>query len=388
MPQVVRLVGRAAWRASNLTRKQLRHLALRCRSAGRRLMAFKPLVRGWRRFERRRERQAEVRFERRVERSACARAASGRPIIVGPWISEVGFEALYWVPYLRWLKAECNWEAARAIAISRGGVASWYRGLADHYLDVFDHLSPEAFAARNRLRQDAGDHKQLSRSTLDDELIAIARARPGFEDAVVVHPSDMYQLFRFYWLGHRGASYVQERTRAAPQPPPGRFSLDSLPRDYIAVKAYTARSLPDTGGNRALLSAIVAALAEQIDVVLLQTGLAIDDHADYSIDADRRVHPLGPLLTPANNLELQTEVIARSRGFVGTCGGLAWLAPMLNVPTVALFSDARFLHAHLYFARKIYLEMDAAPFATVDLGAAGVIGLEMSSEIARLALRG
>ena len=31
------------------------------------------------------------------------RAARGSaPIVVGPWLSEVGYEVLYWIPFLRW----------------------------------------------------------------------------------------------------------------------------------------------------------------------------------------------------------------------------------------------------------------------------------------------
>ena len=29
-------------------------------------------------------------------------AASGRPILVGPWTGEVGFELMYWAPFVRW----------------------------------------------------------------------------------------------------------------------------------------------------------------------------------------------------------------------------------------------------------------------------------------------
>jgi hypothetical protein len=399
----VRLVshkgGRAATRAWNVSLKHLRHYGMHvnrgqrivfekaknarltatnlARYAGRRILsAHKPFVRLWRRHERRQEHQSVIRFEGKVERAAKTRAGAGRPLILGPWLSEVGFETLYWVPYLRWLKAECNWDPSRAIAISRGGVRSWYRGLADHYLELFDHLTPEQFTARNQARRDegAGSHKQLSLSPLDEELVALARQRDGFADAVIVHPSDMYQLFRYYWLGHRGPSFVQERTRVETLQAPGGFALSELPRDFVAVKAYTAQSLPATPANHAALARMVAALADQIDVVTLDTALAVDDHDDYRLGSHPRVHNLAHLLTPANNLELQTEVIARSRAFVGTCGGLAWLAPMLGVPTVALFSDARFLHAHLYFARKIYLDMNAAPFATVDISAAHVLG--------------
>ena len=54
----------------------------------------------------------------------------GRPLVVGPWLSEVGFETLYWVPFLHWVKAAFRLDPDRLVAVSRGGVAGWYRGLA------------------------------------------------------------------------------------------------------------------------------------------------------------------------------------------------------------------------------------------------------------------
>ena len=32
----------------------------------------------------------------------AAMVARGAPIVAGPWVGEVGFELLYWVPFLRW----------------------------------------------------------------------------------------------------------------------------------------------------------------------------------------------------------------------------------------------------------------------------------------------
>ena len=46
-------------------------------------------------------------------------------------------------------------------------------------------------------------------------------------------------------------------------------------------------------------------------------------------------------MSPRNNLGEQVALIARSRYFLGTCGGLAWLAPFLGVPTVAVYDDDR-----------------------------------------------
>ena len=72
-------------------------------------------------------------------------------------------------------------------------------------------------------------------------------------------------------------------------------------------------------------------------------------------------------MTPQNNLGVQTEVIRRASRFVGTCGSLAWLAPMLGTETLAVYADDHFLTSHLYAARHAYASMEAARFTTLDL---------------------
>ena len=397
-------VRRAVSRSRNVSRKQSRHYGKRlqwqwkavrermkngrvivvnlARAGARRILTIhKPFVRASRRTERNLQLVALRREEWHVEREVRRLARSRRPIVLGPWLSEVGYEALYWVPFLTWLKNEEGWDPQRVVAISRGGVASWYAGLAGTYVETFDHLSPQAFAARNEARREAaeGSHKQLQLSELDRELITFACARTGLSDPVVIHPSLMYRLFRHFWLGHRPLSHIEERTRFARRQPPTAFDLSGLPREYVAVKAYTAQSLPDTPRTRQLLVRLVSHLAESSHVVTLDTGFAVDDHGDYVFERHPRVSTLAGLMTPQNNLELQTQVIAHAQAFVGTCGGLAWLAPLLGVPTVALMSDPRFLKAHLHVARQVYSAVGAANFATVDLNAVDHLHLDRST---------
>ncbi len=50
-----------------------------------------------------------------------------RPIIVGPWLTETGFELLYWIPFLAWAKAYASLHDDQLIVVSRGGAAPWYR---------------------------------------------------------------------------------------------------------------------------------------------------------------------------------------------------------------------------------------------------------------------
>ena len=154
----------------------------------------------------------------------------------------------------------------------------------------------------------------------------------------------------------------------------------ALPEDYVAVKFYAARSLPDTPANRALLRALVEALAERWPVVLLETGFDLDDHADYTFQHGSRIVSARAHLDARTNLGVQTQVIAGARAFVGTCGSLAWLAPMLGVDSTAVFTDARFLHAHLHAARRLFHVLGGGRFSPLDLSALDPLGLTLVSQ--------
>ena len=348
---------------------------LAIRRAGR---FHKPLVKKWKRSVRSREARLSKQVERRAERHVLAVARSRRPLIIGPWFSEVGFEVLYWVPFLNWVKAETNFDPESTVVISRGGVATWYEGLASRYVEIFDVLEPEIFARRNFERRKAGDgsHKQLGLSSLDQEILGEVRTKLGLHNAEVCHPSLMYRLLRAFWLGHRSLSHVESYTRHRRVTLGSNFDLTGLPDEYAAVKLYTSASLPKSKDTQSILHALICRIAEQIPVVMLDTGLRVDDHQDYLFDKQPRVLNLARWMTPQNNLGLQTEVISRARFYVGTCGSLTWLAPLLGVNTVAIMSDPRFLHPHLYFARKVYLETQAAQFSTVDLRGLSGLGLD------------
>ena len=115
---------------------------------------------------------------------------------------------------------------------------------------------------------------------------------------------------------------------------------------------------------------MVAGLAERLPVVLLDTGLVLeDDHADYAFGRTAASSARRPWMTPQNNLGVQTQIVAGARAFVGTCGSIAWLAPRLGVDTSALFVDPKWLHAHLAVAMRAYHKLGAGRFAAADLRA-------------------
>jgi hypothetical protein len=313
------------------------------------------------------ERWGFYRTEWNIEREIETIVARDRLLVAGPWLSEVGFETLYWVPFLHWLKAAYHLDPARVVAVSRGGVGSWYQGVAHRYLEMWEDMDPGEFARRNAAR---GVTKHYEPGPLDEDILASVARRLGTRDFDVLHPGLMYRLFTLYWSGQRAMGFMDAHTRFTPVKAPTIIDPALLPAEYIAVKFYAARSLPDTPEIRTWLRHTLAALAERMPVVLLDTGLVLeDDHADYTFAARGRVISARGWMTPLNNLGVQTQIVAGAKAFVGTCGSIAWLAPRLGVDTSALFVDPKWLHAHLAVAMRAYHRLAAGRFAVADLRA-------------------
>jgi hypothetical protein len=319
------------------------------------------------------ERWGFYRTEWGIEREIETIVARDRLLIAGPWLSEVGFEALYWVPFLHWLKVAFRLDSSRVVAVSRGGVGSWYQGVADRYVEIWDDMDPADFARRNAER---GVTKHYEPSALDQHIVDSVARRLGTSDFDVLHPGLMYRLFTLYWSGQRAMGFVDAHLRfQAMTPPPEMIDPALLPAEYVAVKFYAARSLPDTPEIRSHLRASVQALSERLPVVLLDTGLVLeDDHADYTFATRGTVLSARAWMTPRNNLGVQTQIVAGAKAFVGTCGSIAWLAPRLGVDTSALFVDPKWLHGHLAIAMRAYHRLNAGRFAVADLRAVDPLG--------------
>ena len=373
-----RLTNRAAWAAKvseegvNDARHAVRRAGEQARDEG--VNSAKRLYRRVRRPVRaagRRRRQIEeqwgfYRTEWEIERELETLVARGRLLVAGPWLSEVGFETLYWIPFLHWVKAAFRLPEDRVVAVSRGGVGSWYAGVASRYIEIWDLIDPAEFARRNAAR---GVTKHFEASAVDDDILEGVARRLGTHDFDVIHPGLMYRLFSLYWSGQRAMGFVDAHTRFTRHTIAPVVDPSLLPRDYIAVKFYGARSLPDTPEMRTLLRRVVGALAEQLPVVLLDTGLLLeDDHADYTFGGGN-VISARPWMTPQTNLGVQTQIAAGARAFVGTCGSITWLAPRLGVNTSALYIDPEWLHAHIAVAMRAYHRLEAGRFAVADLRA-------------------
>jgi hypothetical protein len=250
-------------------------------------------------------------------------------------------------------------------------------------VEIFDLMTPEDYAGGNARRsaEGAGTLKQWDVSSMDRQIIAEVTRRIGARSVRVLHPSMLYRLFHQFWLGHRAQAFLDNRTRYRLITPPP-MTLPSLPSEFVAVKFYTAASLPPSDAVRRSLKSIVSGLAERTHVVMLDTGWPFDDHEDYELGASSRVHTLRDALRPSDNLAVQTAVIGRAKGFVGTCGSLVWLAPMLGIDTTAVLTEPRFLHGHLQVARRVVQGLGGGRFIPLDLSAVEQLGLALETRSA------
>ena len=298
-------------------------------------------------------------------------ARRGGPILVGPWAGEVGFELLYWAPFVRWAVEKFRINPDRITLLSRGGTASWYGIDGAHYLDVLETCSPDEFRQRT-----LKERKQRTLQLFDRQLIRQALRGMGGR-ASLLHPAMMYGLYTPYWLQQTSPRWVRQfATFARVQPPliPGL----QLPREYVALRFYFSKCFPETPDNQALVTSIVQSLTTDTHVVLLGSGVALDEHRDVRAERSDRVHTVDHLMRPETNLAVQTAVIAGARAFIGTYGGFSYLAPLCGVNTIALYSRRNFYPHHLDFAQHIFslvsggslTVMDAATFPLMRLLAA------------------
>jgi hypothetical protein len=354
----------------------VRNLGLK---AARRLQAApKPLVRMMRRHARDREHRAFQRDAAAIDASIAQLAQGKTPIIVGPWLAEVGYEVLYWIPFLRWFQDAYGILSDRVVVVSRGGLEGAYAGIAGRYVDLFDLMTPQELAARNRRRRDdseGGGQKQSASTTLDDELVAAVKTRLAIGDARVCHPSLMFKLFREVWHGNLPMDVLWRRTRYETTARPSTPSHLPVPSDFIAVKLYGGPALSMNESTRVALRQLVARAAAVAPVMLLDVDLGMDEHRDLELDDLPGVTSARSLMDARTNLGVQLALVGRSRFFLSACGGLAWLAPFLGVPTVAVYDNDQLLAPHLLVARQAGARSGAAEFTPLDLRAVSRLGL-------------
>lgn len=245
----------------------------------------------------------------------------------------------------------CQIDPARLIPITRGGAAVWYGTPTG--MELYDMRDPKDVRVENRIQH--AKHAQLKQThwtAFDRNVVKDAAHTLGLKRYLTVHPGWMFgRLMPFF--GSQMSLYHLERQAlfdrlVAPALPDGV----ALPEKFVAVRFYLRHTFPGHPQWVSFAQESIKQIATQMPVILLNSSVHTDEHQDIGLKGHPHVQTLSDLcqVTPSNNLELQSAVLARSLGFVGTYGGLAQLALRLGKPSVSYYTDwsgTAIAHKHL-----------------------------------------
>jgi hypothetical protein len=307
----------------------------------------------------------------RAQWAAYARYLSqgSHPILVGPWRSEVGFELLYWIPFVHALRHRYKIPPERLIAVGRSGSAAWYQtgGTAD----LHEHVPVETARVWSvKASQQTGSLKQQALEGWERHVCALTAHSLGITKYHVLSPSWMYRLLAPWWTGKAPQSLLDRYTLQPEKFPAPAIDPDlqsSLPKSYIAMRWYARPTWPYRDDLVLWTRKVVERVAQTTPVVIIDSFHA-DDHADTHVGDIPNTIRLSQLAeqTPLNSLQIQSAVIARAKGYVGTYGGMAQGAMRWGVPTIALYAEfGQTAYQHLALTQYLSLKT-GVPFVCVQ----------------------
>jgi len=271
-----------------------------------------------------------------------------RPVVVGPWVSELGFEVLYWVPFVKWFVERFNIAPRRLIFVSRGGMGAWYDRAAwdgaPRYVDLLSMMSPDAYRQQNANRwQRSGGQKQPDTDRFETDILRQVTGQPSLAAHHLLHPGAMYNFFRVCWTHHRrlsiGVDAVMRHTCFEPLQRLPPWTGVALPASFVAVKFYDRPTFQRTPETVAGTERLLRQIAESRPVISLDTAFETDEHATFPLPRHPNIVSARDWMLPATNLHSQTQLLAAADCFIGTYGGTAYMPPFVDTPSFGLYVE-------------------------------------------------
>jgi hypothetical protein len=215
--------------------------------------------------------------------------------------------------------------------------------------------------------------KQMRVTDWDRALLTEAAEKAGVTGRYhVVHPSWMYWALSPFWDEDRGLKYLLSLTDYTPLPKPvPPVTIEGLPAQYVAVKFYGRSTWPHPHQETsAAVGHIVGTLAQQVPVMLLNSGHEGDEHTEMVVTGPNIFRM--PAVPPEHNLGVQLALLGRAQAFVGTYGGVAQVALRMGVPSLSLYTAfGGTAHAHLslssYLSKRTNVPFTVGSLADASL---------------------
>lgn len=275
-------------------------------------------------------------------------------IFLGPWLGEVGPELQYWIPFIQNLIKRGFLKGQKIIAVSRGGTEAWYANITSNYIDLFDHLNLSEY---QKIRSEilTNSQKQVNIHPMERLLIDNIAKNERITSYNLMHPSFMWKTV-VRWLQEKitldKMIYTLDFKPVTSIIPQYKNYIDrlNLPSNYFVARFYTNNVFQITYGVINELNKLIYTISRIKPVILLQTDYNLDDHKTIKIskNSNSNIIKIGSKLPARINLGLQTEIVRRSEGFIGTNGGFSILPGMLGKSVLSFTTGERGEYINLY----------------------------------------
>ena len=276
-------------------------------------------------------------------------ADSGKPILAGPYLGSFDTELLLWIPFLRWALSAFKIPRDRVTCLSRGGAEAWYEGLGNRYIDAFELTS--VYQQRYEKRVGKAGLRQIGVEPFDRLLYRRGIRNMGVankEEADWLHPSLFLRLAMAAWKGEVEPSFLTNKLVMEPlsiRPDDGSGSPAQLhegsgipSRPYIAVwfglTPYLLR-----GEAIQIVPRVLADLAREAILVDVATGKVLEPPFETVLPLENASPVEQGYVSDREHLQRITQIIGGAEVFFSAHGGLSYLGPLQNVPSVTVYSD-------------------------------------------------
>lgn len=273
-------------------------------------------------------------------------------LFLGPWFGEVGPELQYWIPFIQNLVKKGFLKEQKIIVLSRGGVQSWYSNITKNYFDLFDYIDQKEY---QKIRSEIllYSQKQTKVHNLERLLVEKIATSMNITSYNVIHPSFMWNEVVF-WLQEKitldDILNILHFQPIGPSLSEYKKLVDKLklPENFIAIKFYTSNVFELTEEVKKELNNFLKKLARKHTLVLLQLDYSIDDHKTIELHNNKNIIPIDSQFPIEMNLGIQTEILSRSKGFIGTNGGFSVLPALLGKPVLSVYTVSLGNYINLY----------------------------------------
>jgi hypothetical protein len=303
---------------------------------------------------------------RKIHRNFTGRA-SHEDLVLAPWLGEIGYEILYWIPFLNRMVESGAIHKSQLTVVSRGGVREWYKGISENYVEIYEYFTPEEL---NNLKSEryekAGTQKLIGQDNSVEDKILARITRETSLSKNIYYPSEFFNAMHplFSRLGKAAPFRMASDMLLHKQIGSSESNLKQLVPSgkYICVNLYLRPSFSPSPTEYAILVASIDTLARKLGatVIELNSGDGLDpEHENISGNTNWINSQSIYKSNPSNNLEWQSALISSSMLYIGTYGGPSYIPLLYNVSTIALYSSRKGLnpvHEHVVNHHKFSIE--------------------------------